>query len=126
MSKAFEAALACIAVPWRLMRDVGARRGLQPKAWWLGDRGRGARHPELTGREIAGLIVASMTVKDDNTEIITELVGSETLSRMRRPEYWTICQRTRLARFIKPFPPVKHAGCCAGWSSTTSPSTPAG
>jgi DDE superfamily endonuclease len=30
------------------------------------------------------------------------------------------------ARSIKPSPPARHAGCCSGWSSTTSPSMPAG
>ena len=39
---------------------------------------------------------------------------------------WTICQHTRPARSTRPFRPAKRAACCAGWSSTTRPSTPAG
>jgi len=33
---------------------------------------------------------------------------------------WTICRRTRSARSTKPFPLVKRAACCTGWSSTLS------
>jgi transposase len=39
---------------------------------------------------------------------------------------WTICRRTRPARSTKPSLRAKRDGCCAGWSSTMSPSTPAG
>ena len=31
-----------------------------------------------------------------------------------------VCRRTRSARSTKPFPLVKRAACCAGWSSTLS------
>ena len=36
---------------------------------------------------------------------------------------WTTCQPTRPARCTKPFPPARCVGCCAAWSSTSSPST---
>ena len=39
---------------------------------------------------------------------------------------WTICRPTRPARSTRPSRPPRPDACCAGWSSTTSPSTPAG
>jgi hypothetical protein len=36
------------------------------------------------------------------------------------------CPPIRPARSTKPSRLAKRGGCCAGWSSTTSPSTPAG
>ena len=38
----------------------------------------------------------------------------------------TICQPIRPARSTRHSRPMKRDGCCAAWSSTTSPSTPAG
>ena len=38
--------------------------------------------------------------------------------------YWTICRRTSPAPLYQAFRLAKRDGCCAGWSSTTSPSTP--
>jgi len=40
--------------------------------------------------------------------------------------YWIIYRRIRPGRSIKPSPLAKRDGYCAGWSSITSPSTPAG
>ena len=37
-----------------------------------------------------------------------------------------ICRPTRPARSTRPSRPAKRDACCAAWSSTTSPSTPAG
>ena len=39
---------------------------------------------------------------------------------------WTICRPIRPARSARPSRPIRRGGCCAGLSSTTSPSTPAG
>ena len=39
---------------------------------------------------------------------------------------WTICRRTSPAALYQAFPAAKRDACCAGWSSTTFPSTPAG
>jgi transposase len=38
----------------------------------------------------------------------------------------TIYRPTPPGRSIRPFRPPRRGGCCAGWSSTTCPSTPAG
>ena len=39
---------------------------------------------------------------------------------------WTICRPTRAGALYQAFPAAKRDACCAGWSSTMSPSTPAG
>ena len=56
-------------------------------------------------------------------------VNSLTLTFLKRSAFglsWTTCQLTSPARSTRPSRLAKRDGCCAGWSSTMSPSTPAG
>src|ERR1700736_2166934 len=48
------------------------------------------------------------------------------LKRSAFGSYWTTCRRTSPDRSTRPSPLSKRDGCCAGWSSIMSPSTPVG
>jgi hypothetical protein len=78
MSKALEAALASIAVPWRRRRGSAMVEAYSPalNGWAVVAEGRDTA--ELTAKDVAALIVKAVNGNRHDEELITELVGALT------------------------------------------------
>jgi len=76
MSKAFESALAAIAVPWRQKGKSALVEAYSPKLMGWTIVAECEDTPEMNAEDIAALIAAAVNGNQKNEEVITELVGA--------------------------------------------------
>jgi hypothetical protein len=76
MSKAMDAALAAIAVPWRQREGTAMVEAYSPKlqGWAVVAEGRDT--PELKARDIAALIISAISGSGHDEKLIGELTRS--------------------------------------------------
>ena len=76
MSKAFENALAAVSVPWRQREGTALGEAYSPalKGWAVVAEGKDTA--ELSGRDVAALIVGTMNWKKENNDVFDELTAA--------------------------------------------------